>query len=1077
MSNPRRFALFLAIGITGIAMSIWWFARSAPSAQRPPALGVASSSHPTSTSDVNAASVRIGSGSYPASDAAGRNHEIIPIRADDSLPQRIFTIEALDDSGHAIPDADVWVIPDEKLSIPVLTEIDPASLRAATAKFTGTTSESGTLAWPLPRQGAAWLVIARRSGWHTGYVWLDLSARPLDGVEVRLIRRSNVHGIVVDAVNSAPLSGAVLVAIPRYRPESGSTSQRMELDRYLVGERCTTAPDGKFVFDTLRDEDHDLYCFALNRSPIHLELARPQGQDLTIRFGETVRVSGFVFDEQGAPIESANVRAERCGVLPVMATDAVHSDAEGRFFIDAVHPGPTLLRVDKRGFGSVKQLFDLKADSAPVEVTLGPEVELAGHVFDAMKRPLAGVRVAVRDVTQGTTLGEMDTQEDGGWWMYWVPPHHRIDIELEKSGFTSTFLSAVEVPAKDLSITLQRMSSIAGVVLDEHHEPIPDFTVLHEPGHDRPMEELEDRLHYPIHPVHSPDGHFDLTDVAPGPQELTIRADGFVPKVLGDVTTKPGERLGPIEIVLERGLEIHGRIVDAANQGVADAEVLNPTRDFAGVPFLSDHLTGVRSASDGSFTLAGAARSFALVVRAPGCGSALFSDLRAADFPRDLPISAPGSIVGQVTTPWQSPDTCLRIRASQDRSWVCEEVHPDVSGRFRFAALSPGRYRLDLIDDWQLAELTSDATISRWTDVRSGETTSVDLAAEGDGAIEGRITGDPSIGRERLQLLVFRGDDVNGAPEACASVDEWGLFHATQLAPGPCRLRLTSAWAGVAVSIEQSATIHGGGTPTHVEFHVDKSSASGHVTDSTGNPIDAFASLVADPSGAIVATVRTDSSGLFRIFGAPSSAARIHASANSFADAWSEPLDFKAVAPPNVELHLDPESRLLVSVRDDLGAPVPSATVALYVFAYPDADRRSATKTDSHGQITIPRLPAGRVQLSASAAGHVDVGPLDAALARGEDRHLDVVLTRTGTLLVAALDPKGRPARQIPFTIHLIQPTSSDPPRAVTTDGTGGARVEALRPGHYQIRHGELDSFETDVLPGAVARVSITISP
>jgi len=851
----------------------------------------------------------------------------------------------------------------------------------------------------------------------------------------------------------------------------------MELDRYLVGDRCLSGPDGRFTFDTLRDEKHDLYCFAPNQKPIHIELDPPKGQELTIRFGQTIRVSGFVFDENGAPIADANVRAECLGVLPVVATDAVHTDDAGRFLIESVRPGPNLMRVDKRGFGSVKPWFDLKADGEPIEITLGPEVELAGHVFDSSRRPIAGAHVTVRDVTLGTTLGEMDTQADGGWWMYWVPPHHRIDLELSKAGFDVTFLSSVETPAKDTTIVLQRLSSLAIVVRDEQHAPIPDFTIAVALGSVEPAKEIETRLHRPIHPVHSPDGHFDITGIQSGSHEITIRAEGFVPMVLSDLNTNPGQTLGPLDVTLVRGVEIGGRVIDETGNAVAGAEVIEPTAAFGGQLFLSDHQTGVKTASDGSFTLSGATPSIALVVRAPGRGTTLFSDLRAADFPRDLTIASPGSIDGQVITPWQSPETCVRVRASLDRTWVGQELHPDVTGRFRFASLSPGRYRLDVIDDWQLEEQTSDATLSRWVDVRSGETTTIDLEARGEGRIEGRVTGDPSIGRERLQVLVFRGDSVNDTPEACVNVDDNGLFHATQLAPGPCRLLLTSSWAGVAFSSEQTTSIHSDGTPTRVEFHVDKSSAKGRITDSSGQPLDAIAALVADPSGTPITSVRTDANGSFDIHGTPPGTVRIHATSTGCADAFTEPLDFSAIEPPTIDLRLDPESRLLVSVRDDLGHPLPSATVNLYAWTYPEALRRSAATTDGRGQFTFPRLPAGRVQLSASAPGHVPAGPIDASLARAEDRRVDLVLTRIGTLVVAVTDPNGRPARDVALTLHIVSPTASDPPRDGKTDETGQARFENLRPSHYRVRHGELDSAEADVAPGATTTSALTITP
>jgi carboxypeptidase family protein len=1077
MRRTKSLAVLAATVLVGAAFAVWWMTDRR---------GRASTAGVRDDRSIQVPNPD-GAG-LSASDAAGRStpdrgpeSPAKPleraVRSAESMHEANCAIQVLDETGYPVPDAEVWVIPDRKITIPEVTELDPGAMRSSFAELSGESSEDGTLDWSLPTRSGSSLIVARRAGWHSGYAWIDPGVTHSTSVSVRLLRHSDVHGRVVDAVASAPVSGAILVAIPRFRPESGSTSQRMELDRYLLGERCTSSADGTFSFDTLRDESHDLWCFAAGREVIHVELDRPVGQSLEIRFGETIRVSGYILDEDGAAVSGANVRAERCGALPVVSTDVAHTDSEGRFYLASVPPGPALIRVDKRGYGSVKPYFDLKADAPPIEITLGPDAELAGHVIDAGGQPIAGANVTVRDMTLGTTLGDMDSRPDGSWLMYWVPPKDRIDLEVYKEGYDVLWLSSVEHPSKDLSITLTKLTSLSFILQDEDHSPIQDFTVAVVLGGTQPSEERETRIRQPIHAAHSSDGQFKITGIQSGFHELTFCADGFVPKIVNDLTTRPGQSLGPIHVILSRGLEIRGRVVDDAGHPIPNAEMLEPSSAFSGEIFASEHRSVVKTGGDGVFTLQGVTSHVSLVVMAPGRGSTLFSDLRADEFPRDLTICSPGSIDGQVVSPWQSPETCIRIRACLDRTWIGEEVHPDAAGRFRFAALSPGRYRLDVIDDWQRQEMTSDSTISRWVDVRSGETSSIDLLAQGDGRLEGRVTGDASFGRQRLQILIFRGEEQRGTPEACVNVDENGCFHANQLAPGPCRLLLTSSWAGFACASEQSATIHSDGAPTHVEFHLDKSSAGGRVVDARGAPVDAIATLLADPSGNAITSARTDMTGSFRILGLPPGSVRIEATASGFADAFSDPLDFTAIEPPNVELRLESESRLLVTARDDVGRPVPGATVDLYVFAYPEPFRRSSSPTDAGGRLTFTRLPSGRVQLSARARDHVPVGPIDSTLARAEDRRVDVVLTRTGSLVVRCIDAKGNPVSRAPIALSLETPAGHEPPREESSDATGRARFEALRPGHYQIRHGDIEATEGDIEPGATRTVEFTISP
>jgi len=223
MGNSKAAVLLAVTVITIASVALWQKSRTRSLEELPAVAGHETISQPSPAADSMAADVRAGDRRHDGIDAALQESASIARRDRESPGLRTPTIRILDDADHSVPDADVWVVEDQKLSIPDVIELDPAAMRATLAKQTGKSSEDGTAAWSIPVRGSSWLVVARRPGWHTGYAWIDAATPLPDHVAVRLLRQSNVHRIVIDAATAVPVAGAMLIAIPRFRPENGST--------------------------------------------------------------------------------------------------------------------------------------------------------------------------------------------------------------------------------------------------------------------------------------------------------------------------------------------------------------------------------------------------------------------------------------------------------------------------------------------------------------------------------------------------------------------------------------------------------------------------------------------------------------------------------------------------------------------------------------------------------------------------------------------------------------------------------------------------------------------------------------
>src|SRR4051812_28679365 len=76
-------------------------------------------------------------------------------------------------------------------------------------------------------------------------------------------------------------------------------------------------------------------------------------------------VRGIVFDADGRPIEGISVYASRYGKPPKGRPHAVLTDKKGRFYLDSVDPGRTIIHAvdNERGYEDKVFSFYVDADS------------------------------------------------------------------------------------------------------------------------------------------------------------------------------------------------------------------------------------------------------------------------------------------------------------------------------------------------------------------------------------------------------------------------------------------------------------------------------------------------------------------------------------------------------------------------------------------------------------------------------------------------------------------------------------------------------------------------------------------
>ena len=145
----------------------------------------------------------------------------------------------------------------------------------------------------------------------------------------------------------------------------------------------STGEDGTFEIEGLHDGGWDVTAEAKGhaKSSAHRVVLPGGAEPFDLVLPRVASVSGTVTDPAGAPVENAAVREDRVEeqrqyVFRSGDRDAAHTDAQGKFELANLAPGPGKIVASAEGFG----------DSAPVAVELQPAQAAPGLLL-SLRRP------------------------------------------------------------------------------------------------------------------------------------------------------------------------------------------------------------------------------------------------------------------------------------------------------------------------------------------------------------------------------------------------------------------------------------------------------------------------------------------------------------------------------------------------------------------------------------------------------------------------------------------------------------------------------------------------------------------
>lgn len=449
------------------------------------------------------------------------------------------------------------------------------------------TVEPGTVTLEATAEGWA---PARKSG-----ITVE-SGREVEAGTLVLDPGRTLRGRVLDAKDDAPLPGAVVSLVTAQGP-------------MRFGFGATGAPSafsdlgGVFTIGGLESRAYTAVAEHPDFAPYQAQVEIPAEEDppeLVVRLGRGGILTGTVRDAAKQPVEGATIIAMR-GMMEGTPQDAT-TGPDGVYRFERLAPGtyqvvrtPSSNRI-VIGLG-MRQAVIREGETTVLDFDEKAPITLRGRVIRGGK-PLGSVTLIFAQGTGAFPMGAIKTAQ--------ADAEGRYEVGLDAAGTYSVIVQSdlfaggggrVEILVPDgaepvVDIVL-RSGTIPGRVVDASGEPVVGAIVSAKPeGGPVSSDFLGGRA------ATRPDGSFTLEGIDPGRYRLSAQAVGYHTGETGPVEVREGAETPAVEIRLEKGREIRGRVLDPRGGAVAGASVIAAPSD-------SVERTAIPASTDvnGSFVL------------------------------------------------------------------------------------------------------------------------------------------------------------------------------------------------------------------------------------------------------------------------------------------------------------------------------------------------------------------------------------------------------------------------------------------------------------------------------------------
>ncbi len=742
------------------------------------------------------------------------------------------------------------------------------------------------------------------------------------------------------------------------------------------------------------------------------------------------------------------VRADARGGYALAPFAAFAGAPSSRTALAAAAPGhlPAELTVPPPGRGE-------RALRVPT-FALEPAVAAEGTVVDAAGKPLAGAYVSAAAAAFDATLARtvrIRTGPDGHFALRPLAPAVPHTLMATLRGFVPAQLTLAEqkplAVRTGLRLVLKRGTTLSGRVVDGTGQPVAAAVVVLATSSATAGTRLEQT-------TADAAGHFAVLGLPAGRLDLTVRAPGFAPTVLHQVTIAAGpteKDLGPI--VLGAGLTLAGIVVDRDGQPVA-AAALRAQGERNAFDFSSGvrlPLAEAKSGADGRFSVPGLPRGSALVltVEREGFAARTLTSIQPPLGEALRVVLSPASrLAGDVVDETGAPVAGARLRFRRELNLaLLTAVGPAALSSPTATADDDGHFELR---DAPTGKLTLAATSPGFlpasvpVELASGQSRSdLRVVLHRGATVVGRVAGPdgtPAVGAE----VALTAQDVSilptGTPGTVASVDGDGGYLLDAVPPGPQTFQAELPGARPAT---RDLTVHPG--ENRLDFQLTAGlDLAGRVVDPAGAAVGGATVTLATGDG-VPATTASGDDGSFRFSGLRSGTYRLSGRAEGYAAATEE-VRLADAARQDVELRLTSGGAVAGRI---LGlSPQQLAEVRISALRASDLGA-PRVEADAQGEYRISDLSPGEWTVMASlglpgrsARGTAQLPPgvpevrLDLEFPSG--------FTLSGRLLRAGQPLSG--------AVVVVQGTDVDGSGLGRSDTQGVFRIEGLKAGTYDLK-------------------------
>lgn len=518
-----------------------------------------------------------------------------------------------------------------------------------------------------------------------------------------------VHGRVVDE-SGAPVPSARVWALSSSDWTDGVSPER---------DGTTSADDGSFTLTGLAMGTYRLWARARGFAPgSSAAITVGPRAEVTITLAAAATLRGRVVYMDGRPAASAVVHA-----FLANDTATTHTADDGSFLMTDLPRTKlkVLGRTDDASCWSVP--VDLTGGSGEVTLRLDLSAFVAGLVVDSAGDPIEAAQIDIELVEPGSRFVRSELTDGAGQFRIGGLPEGDYKIVATRPGIDP---SSAQEPVRahtgtSVRIVLGSPGALkARVTFQDGSSPELITARLGEGNQGRAFT----------------DGKIQISAVAPGQYDLRIEGAEIVPRDAVRVTVAENRETDLGTIVVERGRNVDGVVVDRNGAPVAGAEIVAaPALLGTGIaadsgtraPALQSEIKRATSNASGTFQLRGlAATPLTVVASHSAIGRSQPETLTpSATGPLRLILNATGSIDGTMTLnggpvpgmvaaqPHVSPLAMSVVVAGKD-------------GDFHFDRLAPGIYSVSAIAGDPLSG--APFTPAR-VEVASGSPTRITLAA------------------------------------------------------------------------------------------------------------------------------------------------------------------------------------------------------------------------------------------------------------------------------------------------------------------------------------------------------------